>query len=210
MRSHGWSGNAPASDEEAVTRILDAADALLAERGGALRLTDVARSLGVTRQTVYRYFPGSDAMLIASAMRSADGLIDRLILRISGVTEPVAAMVESVAFAAETLAGDRQFEALLAGREPGGAVVSLASDTALAFARSILHRFDVDWRRHGFDDDAALDELAELSLRTLHSILIDPGRPPRDPIALRQFITRWLGPAIVHPRLVQALEALRA
>jgi AcrR family transcriptional regulator len=208
MRSHGWSGNAPASDEEAIERILDAADAIVAERGPALRLTDVARTLGVTRQTVYRYFPGSEAVLVASAMRSADGLIDRLVEHVRGHTEPAAAMIESVAFAAEHLAEDRRFEDLLATRQQGGAVTSLASDTALAFGRSILHRFDVDWERHGFDD-ADLDEITELSLRTLQSILIDPGRPPRDGIALRRFVSRWLGPAILYPRLVAAMDALQ-
>lgn len=206
MRSHGWSGNAPASDEEAIERILDAADDIV-ERGATLRLTDVARNLGVTRQTVYRYFPGTEALHIASAMRSADGLIARLTKHLEGHTDPVAAMIESVTFAAEHLLGDRQFETLLATRQLSGTFVSLSSDTAITFGRSILHRFDVDWKHHGFDE-AALDELVELSLRTLHSILIDPGRPPRDGKALRRFVARWLGPAILYPRMAQAMDAM--
>jgi hypothetical protein len=86
--------------------------------------------------------------------------------------------------------------------------VSLTSDTALAFGRSMLHRLDVDWEGHGFDE-ASLDELAEVSLRTTHSLLIDPGQSPRDRIALRRFVARWLGPVIVYPRLAQAMDALR-
>ncbi|WP_319445144.1 MULTISPECIES: helix-turn-helix domain-containing protein [unclassified Mycobacterium] len=206
MRSHGWSGNAPKSDEEAVRRILDAADHLVAERGAALRLTDVASHLGVTRQTIYRYFRGSEELLVASRMRSADGFIDRLAAHMSGYTEPAAALIESVAYAAEVLGGDRQFEDML--NAPGEGFASLASPTALAFGRSVLHRFDVDWEREGFDD-AALSELAELSLRTLHSILIDPGQPPRDGPALRRFVARWLGPAILYPRVVRAMESLQ-
>lgn len=209
MRSHGWSGNTPASDEEAINRILDAADQIVAERGSSLRISDVARSLGVTRQTVYRYFPTAEALLVTSAMRSADGFIDRVEERVRGLTDPVTAMVESVAFAAENLAGDRQFENLLAQRADGGAVTSLTSETALTFSRAILHRFDVDWRVHGFDE-AALDELAEISLRTLHSLLIDPGEPPREGIALRRFVARWLGPAILYPRLAQAMGIMQS
>ena len=72
----------------------------------------------------------------------------------------------------------------------------------------MLHRCDVDWEAHGYDD-AALDELAELGLRTFHSILVDPGEPARDGFALRRFISRWLGPAIVYPRLTQVMEALQ-
>lgn len=141
-------------------------------------------------------------------MRSADGFLKRLAEHISGQTDPVAAVVEGVAFAAETLAGDRQIQHLLTKRQQGGTIVSLTSDVALAFGRSMLHRLDIDWERHGFDD-AALDELAGLSLRTLHSILIDPGRPLRDAITLCRFVARWLGPAIVYPRLAQAMDALQ-
>ena len=71
----------------------------------------------------------------------------------------------------------------------------------------VLHRFDVDWQRHGFDD-AGLDELAEFGLRVLHSFLADPGRPPRRGADLRRYLTRWIGPAIAHPQLVRAMDAL--
>jgi len=207
VRSHGWSGNAPATDEEAIDRILDAVDDIVAERGSAIRIADVARDLGVTRQTVYRYFPNTEALLLLSAMRSAHGFLDQLSEHISGLTDPTAAIVEGMAFAAETLAGDRQMEHLLSSRTREGATVTLTSDTAMTFGRLMLHRLDVDWESHGFDDDA-LDELAEICLRTMHSILIDPGQPRRDGIALRRFIARWLGPAIVYPRLAQAIKAL--
>lgn len=207
MRSHGWSGNTPASDEEAIDRILDAVDTILAEDTGSMRIADVARALGVTRQTVYRYFPGTDALLIASAARSADGLISRLEKRVSGVTDPVAAMVESVSYSVEELVGNRQFENLITRRQEGGTMVSLTGETAMAFQRSILQRFDVDWAAHGFDD-AALDELGELALRTLHSLLIDPGDPPREGAELRRFVARWLGPATLYPRLARAVTAI--
>lgn len=208
MRSHGWSGNAPATDEEAIDRILDVADEIIAERGTAVRIADVARTLGVTRQTVYRYFPGTEELMLGCAMRSAHGFLDQLSEHIRGLTEPVAAMVEGVAFAAETLAGDPQLESLLRGGAKHGSPVSLTSDTAKAFSRSMLHSFDVDWVAHGFDEPA-LDHLAELGLRTLHSLLVDPGQPPRNGYALRRFVSEWLGPAIVYPRLVQAMDALQ-
>ncbi len=169
-----------------------------------MRITDVARRIGVTRQTVYRYFPGTDALLIASAMRSADGFIDRLAEHVGAEKDPVAAMVESIAYAVEHLIGDPQFENLLTQRRDSGVITSLTSETALSFSRSILHRFNVDWESHGFDE-ASLDELAELALRTMHSLLLDPGQPPRDGVALRRFVARWLGPAIVMPRVAATL-----
>ena len=147
-------------------------------------------------------------MLLASGMRSAHGFLDQLAEHTSGLTEPAAAMVEGIAFAVETLADDPQFANVLRNGSKDGAAVSLTSDTARAFSRSMLHRCDVDWESHGFDE-AALDELAELGLRTFHSMLVDPGEPARDGFALRRFISRWLGPAIVYPRLTQIMDALQ-
>jgi AcrR family transcriptional regulator len=208
MRSHGWAGNTPASDEEAIERILDTADKIIDERGSAMRIADVARALGVTRQTVYRYFPGTQALLVATAMRSADGFLDHLAAHLKGVTDPVVAVTEGVAFAVEHLAADNQVEFVLNQRHRGGQTVSIMSDTALAFGRSMLHRFDIDWEKHGFDE-AGLDELNEFCLRVLRSFLIDPGRPPRSGADLRRYLTRWIGPAIAYPQMVRAMDALR-
>lgn len=201
MRSRGWAGATPASDEEAISRILSAVDDEVAEHGGAgLRLADVARRLGVTRQTVYRYFPNADALLIASSMRAVDGFIDQAVDHVRGVNDPVTALVESLSFGVENLIGDPQLESLLTRRTEGEAVTSLTSDTATALCLSVFGRLDVDWELHGFDT-AALHELAEMFLRTVQSLLIDPGPQERDGIELRRFITRWLGPAILFPRM---------
>lgn len=88
MRSRGWAGSTPSSDEDAIARILTAVDEEVAEHGAAIRLADVARRLGVTRQTVYRYFPNADALLIASAMRAVNGFIDQLLDHVAGVRTP--------------------------------------------------------------------------------------------------------------------------
>jgi AcrR family transcriptional regulator len=200
MRSRGWAGSTPASDEEAIARILDAVDEVVAQHGSAMSLADVARKLGVTRQTVYRYFPNADALLIASSMRAVNGFIDQVADHVGGLNDPVTAIVESVSFGIENLGGDPQLENLLTRRQEGEAVTSLTSDTAITFCLSVFHRFDVDWRLHGFDA-AALRELAEMTLRTVQSLLTDHGQRQRDGIALRRFITRWLGPAILYPRM---------
>lgn len=199
MRSRGWAGSTPSSDEEAISRILTAVDEEIAEHGAGIRLADVARRLGVTRQTVYRYFPNADALLIASAMRAVNGFIDQVVDHARGLNDPVTAVIECVSFGVERLSGDPQLENLLARGDDGEAVVSLTSDTAIAFCLSVFHRLDVDWKLHGFDDDT-LHELAEMTLRTVQSMLTDPGRFPRRGAALRRFVARWLGPAILYPR----------
>ena len=117
MRTHGWSGSAPATDEEAIARILDAAGKAIDAHGADFSIADVARTLGVTRQTVYRYFPSTDALLVAAAVHAASGFLDRLAAHLQGITDPADAVAEAVATALEWLPEDKHLGLLIC---PGG------------------------------------------------------------------------------------------
>ena len=209
MRSHGWSGHTPASDEEAVNRILDAVDSLVAEGGSAIRVSDLARVLGVSRQTIYRYFPGAEALVVGSQMRAANGFLDRLADHLRGWTNPAAAVVEGVAFAAEEFADDPLMARVLEARLPGGTSASFTAGAAFGLGREMFRRYDVDWAAHGFDH-AATDDLIELAVRTLQSVLLDPPERPLNPVALRSLVGRWLGPAVLYHQLTRDIDALTA
>lgn len=198
MRTHGWSGSAPATDEEAVARILDAAGKAIDARGAEFSITDVARTLGVTRQTVYRYFPSTDALLQASAQRAATGFLDRLADHLQGLTDPQKAVAEGIATALEWLPQDKHMGLLLMPARASAFSQTVTSDVALEFANSMLRRFDVDWAALGFTDDD-LDELAEHLLRIIQSFVIDPGRPPRRGAELRDYLRRWVGASVAAP-----------
>ncbi|MET0698485.1 MAG: TetR/AcrR family transcriptional regulator [Mycobacterium sp.] len=198
MRTHGWSGSAPATDDEAVARILTAAGQAIDERGADISIADVARTLGVTRQTVYRYFPSTDALLVAAAVHAAGDFLDRLAAHLHGITDPVDAVTEAIATALEWLPKDKHIGLLI---EPGQATAhteSVTSEVALQFANAVLRRFDVDWGAAGFGDDD-LNELAEHLLRIIQSFVIDPGRPPRTDADLRRYLRRWVGAAVGPP-----------
>lgn len=195
MRTHGWSGATPASDEEAIARILDAAGKAIEDHGADFSLSDVARTVGVTRQTVYRYFSSTEALLVAAAVHAVDGFLDRLTAHLVGIREPADAVTEAVATALEWLPQEKYIGLLLA---PGGAthVQSVTSDVALRFGRDMVQRLDVDWASAGYRD-ADLDELAEHLLRLIQSFVIDPGRPPRRGNELRAYLSRWVGNALL-------------
>jgi AcrR family transcriptional regulator len=195
MRTHGWSGAAPASDEEAVARILAAASKAIDTRGADISIADVARTLGVTRQTVYRYFPSTDALLTAAATNAATGYLDRLADHLAGITDPAQAAVEGIATTLEWLPNDKHIGLLLGPDFAGAFSADLTSDVAVDFARTMLGRFDVDWVGIGYTD-ADLNELAEYLLRIIQSFVIDPGRPPRTGGPLRQYLRRWVTPAL--------------
>ncbi len=77
-RRRGWGGRPPVDDEEATQRIVAAAVELIAQSGAEISIADVAQSLGVIRQTVYRYFASADALMRAAAIASVEGFLDRL------------------------------------------------------------------------------------------------------------------------------------
>ena len=138
MRTHGWSGAAPASDDEAIARILDAASKAIDVKGADFSITDVARTLGVTRQTVYRYFPSTDALLVAAAVRAAGDFLDRMATHLQGITDPVDAVAEAIATALEWLPKDKHLGLLI---EPGRLnphTESVTSDIAQDFAHSMI------------------------------------------------------------------------
>ncbi|MEZ0363104.1 TetR/AcrR family transcriptional regulator [Mycobacterium sp. pUA109] len=195
MRTHGWGGAAPATDDEAVARILAAASQVIDARGAELSIADVARTLGVTRQTVYRYFPSTDALLVAAATAAADGFLERLAAHLAGITDPADAATEAIATALEWLPDDKHIGLLLTRDRDNAFTADVTSDVALGFANSMLRRFDVDWAAAGFRDDEVA-ELAEHLLRIIQSFVIDPGRPPRHGAELRRYLRRWVGSAV--------------
>jgi AcrR family transcriptional regulator len=197
VRTHGWSGSTPATDDEAVARILGAAGKAIDERGADVSIADVARTLGVTRQTVYRYFPSTDALLVAAAVHAADDFLDRLADHLHGITDPVAAVSEAIATALEWLPKDKHIGLLVAPGRADEHTASVTSDVALQFANAMLRRFDVDWSGLGFSE-TELSELAEHLLRIIQSFVIDPGRPPRTGADLRGYLRRWVGGAITR------------
>ncbi|WP_292975561.1 TetR/AcrR family transcriptional regulator [Mycobacterium sp.] len=194
MRRHGWSGDMPQDDDEAVERIVTATRRIIDE-GGTVNVSEVAQRLGVTRQTIYRYFPTQEALIAATALAAIGGFLDRLAAQLVSISDPTEAVVEGIAFTFEQIAEDRYLSLVF---EPGKAsafTAGVTSDMAVDLGRSIVERFDVDWAGAGFADDK-LDELVEVMLRTLQSLIVDPGRPARSGAKLRQFLADWIAPSV--------------
>ncbi|MFE3543123.1 TetR/AcrR family transcriptional regulator [Nocardia sp. NPDC059177] len=195
MRRHGWSGTVPGTDAEAVDRILTAARAVIERSGAAFTMAEIARELGVTRQTVYRYFPNADALITATALAETGRFLDVLAAELDRITDPAEAVVEGIAYTLETLPEDRYLSLLLMPGRASAFPAEVTSDTALALGRSILERFAVDWDQAGITG-SRLDELVEHMLRVVASFVLDPGRPPRRGTELRAYLTTWVAPAV--------------
>ncbi|HKY15444.1 MAG TPA: helix-turn-helix domain-containing protein [Microthrixaceae bacterium] len=106
--------------------ILGAAQLLIRERGPEkLRLAAVAEAAGVSRQTLYRWFPTKDDLLAAISQSEQSLFDDRLHLALESVRQPVRrldiALRTLVTYLDENLSTD------VIGVDPGFALASLAA-----------------------------------------------------------------------------------
>lgn len=195
-RRRGWGGTPPSSDDEATRRIVAAAVELIGRTGAEISIADVAESLGVIRQTVYRYFPSSDALMRAAAIASVDEFLNRLSRQVSGIEDPVEAMTEGVVYTLSEVPRIPHLGILLSGTYSNASPDSLTSEEAQTFGITMIKRFDVDWESYGYDD-VSLHELVEYLLRIMQSFFLAPGDPPRGEDELRRYLRRWMGSAII-------------
>jgi len=191
----------PIDDAAATARILDAARQQLRERpGSAPSIAQVADRLCVTRQTVYRYFPSTHALLIAAVDEGVTQFLNDIADHLRNTSDPAEAVIEGIAFTYEQLAHRSDLSLLIAAST--STPNEITSDTASTFGRSMLDRTPVDWAAAGYDD-TDLDELVEMMLRTLQSFIVDPGNPARTPTELRSYLRRWIGRAVLRTAPVE-------
>jgi len=196
MGTRGWNGDPPADDADARRRIVAAAMSCVDRHGPTKTgLSDVAAELGVTRQTVYRHFPSTADLMVATAIDAAAPFLDRLAAACSRHRDPTDIVVTAVVWTVTRLPQERHLSLLLWNGRADLFARGVTSPTALEFARAMLVRLDVDWDALGYRP-ADLDGLAEFLLRFMQSMFLDPGDPPRSERALRAYVRRWIGPAV--------------
>jgi AcrR family transcriptional regulator len=188
-----------ASADQARSQILLATRARLAASGGT-NISEVAEQIGVTRQTVYRYFPTTEDLVDAAALDAVAELTGRLgqhvrrhLARTGGDAGDAA--VEVVAYVYEHLREDPALNRLLAPGRLSSTVAGMTSPTSIALGRDLLAGFGLDFERLGLDDDQQ-SELVEHLLRTLQTLVLDPGEPAKSGAEVRAYLQRWVAPAL--------------
>jgi AcrR family transcriptional regulator len=197
MGHHGWQGNPPGTEDEARRRIVEAATACL-DRAGLAKtsLSDVAAEAGVTRQTVYRYFPGLKDILRAVALAGVEEFAGRMERHLAAFATAAEAAVESVVFAVRTLPGEPHMGLLLQAGEADYFTDGVISPLAFSYGARILRNLPVDWAGAGIATDEELQGLAEVLMRLFLSFLQYPSKPPLTEDELRAVVGRWIGPAL--------------
>ncbi|CAB4699888.1 MAG: TetR family transcriptional regulator [Actinobacteria bacterium] len=197
MRTHGWAGSPPVDDSEALARILAAARQGIDQHGRAPRLAEVARELGVSRATVYRYVRDGDALLVELAAAETGPFIQRLTTELAGEADPARAVVRAVLFVVDRLPESPYLAIAFApdGQNRAARTASITEPAAQAFAREILKAVEVDWVAAGIDE-RRMTFLAEHMLRLVQSFVLDPGDPPRHGPELEEYLNWALVPVL--------------
>lgn len=188
-----------ASADEARARIVAVTRSRLTDAGGT-NISEVAEALGVTRQTVYRYFPTTEDLVDAAALDAVSELtaqlgehVRRHLARTGGDAGDAA--VEVVAFVYEHLREDPALNRLLAPERLTSTVAGLTAPESIALGRDLLSGFGIDFAALGLDDEAQ-GALVEHLLRTLQSLVLAPGSPAKSGDEVRAYLQRWVAPAL--------------
>jgi AcrR family transcriptional regulator len=197
MGRKGWAGSPPADDDEARKRIVDAAVRCVERRGASgTTLADIADDIGVTRKTVYRYFAGTGELFIAVGEAALDQWIVQLVAATGWIDDPRDLLVETVAYIIEQLPREPLLGLLLASGHSTVFSEQMLTRRSIGQARAILLTRQVDWFALGYDD-TSLDELVEHLIRIIQSMIVVPPDPPRTGPALREYLRRWVAPALL-------------
>ncbi|MEV4313434.1 TetR/AcrR family transcriptional regulator [Actinocrispum sp. NPDC049592] len=197
MGHHGWQGNPPGTEDEARRRIVEAATACIDRFGLAkTSLSDVAAEAGVTRQTVYRYFPSLPDILRAVALAGVEEFVVRMERHLATFGSAEEAAVESVVFAVRTVPTEPYLGLLLQAGEADFFTAEVTSPLAFALGARILRNLPIDWPAAGITTDDDLHGLAEILMRLFLSFMQYPSTPPLTDDRLRALVRRWIGPSL--------------
>lgn len=196
VRTHGWGGSPPASDQEARARIVRAAIACIDEHGAAADVAKVATRLRITRQTVYRYFPSRRALFETVGAEATGPLVSRLRRRLRGIGDPADAVVELVFWCIRNLPRDPRL-AFIASTGHGDALIMAPQSPQLAAA--IVERLPIDLTHLDVDRRSLL---VEHMLRLVQALLLDASTANRSDADLRRFLGVCLRPS-VHPKTIR-------
>jgi AcrR family transcriptional regulator len=186
-------------DEEARRLLLDAASRCIVRRGDSqIRMAEVADEAGVSRSTLYRYFPGRDEVLLGLMLARIDAALADLVRSLRDPDDPVRCLPEMVLARVESVEGDPLNEALFAAESTAVATaLEMGSrpivEVLLRHYGPLLQRWKLAGRL--YDD---LDPSSTVQwLHTTVLFLLAPSWRHRPVADKRQFVEQFLVRALV-------------
>lgn len=181
------------SDESTQRRILDSAAAVLVDGGFATArmMSAIARGAGLSRPTVYRYFPDVDSVRAALIRREIDKFLEALRPSLERTEWSEAYMTELIAFIVEY---GRRHQLLQAGMRHTPELIlpffTTHAHVSIGYVEDALRPLLKEQQDAGrlpadIDLDTGLEFLARIALSL---VFTSSGLDVDDPLALRRYI----------------------
>jgi AcrR family transcriptional regulator len=193
MRRPAWKLAPPADDREA-RELLTRAAVRCIERDGIdqTSVASIAREAGVTRPTLYRYFPNGQDLIRSAAVLVGGGILDHMDRYLQRFRSPEDRVIESMMFIWREIPKDPFLYRIFRDQAGTPPVDILFSEMAIEFSARILSNF------YGEEGTSAADaaELAELFMRLLWTFVLAPGVMASSEAKLRASLRRWVPPLV--------------
>ncbi|MGB9227383.1 TetR/AcrR family transcriptional regulator [Mycobacterium sp.] len=186
-------------DDEARRLLLDAASRCIVRRGNSqIRMAEVADEAGVSRSTLYRYFPGRDEVLLGLMLMRVDTALGDLVRSLDHPDDPVRSLPEMVLARVQSVDGNPLNEALFAAESTAvAAALELGSQPIVALLLAHYGPLLQRWKRAGrlYDDLDPRSIVQWLNTTTL--FLLSPSWRHRSAADKRRFAEQFLVRALV-------------
>jgi len=180
--------------------LLDAAERRFSSDGfSATTIEDIATAANVSRATVYRYYTGRDEIILEVVLREADRFFARVQPRVNAESTLGGAVLELVLSMVLSAGRDQILSALFSVDEAREAGRVMVEGSVIFFERTAdfigpIFEKHVDQLRPG----VTVDDASEWILRVVFSFLTVRGPRRRSKDALRDYVRRYLMPALVR------------
>jgi len=154
--------------------IIDAAEAIFAEKPFNVNMRDIARLAGISPALIYRYFPNQQHLFIEAFLRGASDLIPALDNCIDTVQEDLIEKVAGIFIA--YLTEHEQYFKMMTHLMLEGSINEDLQERLNTIERSVLDRFDRLFVKMGAKQDVR--RLSHAFFAALNGILITYRRHP--------------------------------
>ena len=194
-----WGNQAPNDPNLARDRLLDAAEACFGRFGIAkTTVEDIAKQAQVSRATVYRYFPGRDAVVSGVILREAGRYLDRIRSRVESQPNLGDAILE---FVEVTLRAARRGDTvgMLFTSDDGLHSGGIGEGTSIVLFEMVEEFLEPIFtsRKHELRAGLSNTDASEWVLRTILSLLTVSGPKRRSSASLDSYLRSFLLPAFV-------------
>ncbi|MCW3063136.1 MAG: hypothetical protein JWN32_308 [Solirubrobacterales bacterium] len=178
---------------------MDALIDRIADTGwGKLTIDDIARRAGLSRVTLYSYFPNKHAIVDAAVLRELGRFFAELETARARYDTPEERLVETFAHAYRYLRAHPLTQRMIRS-EPEILATYVAGDTpAIPLARDWVAGRLAEPEARAWLGDTDPQQAAEVIVRAIHSLVIAPATvfPLDQPDGPQAYARRWILPAI--------------